>query len=75
MFAVYALAIGSLSPSDCVKLFDQEKDVLFEQYRKSAMQSLIAADLLSTRDVEVLQAFVLFLVGIDPLWVQRLLLH
>jgi hypothetical protein len=67
MFAVYTLAIGSLSPVDCVKLFDQEKDVLFNQYRKSTIQSLIAAELLSTKDVEVLQAFVLFLVSINPL--------
>ena len=66
MFAVYTLAIGSLSPSDCLKLFDQDRDTLFEQYRKSTMQSLTAAELLSTRDIEVLQAFVLFLVGIDP---------
>ena len=67
MFAVYTLAIGSLSQLDCVKLFDQEKDVLFDQYRKSTIQSLIAAELLSTRDVEVLQAFVLFLVSIKSL--------
>jgi hypothetical protein len=66
MFAVYTLAIGSLSPSDCLKLFDQDRNTLFQQYRKSTMQSLIAAELLSTRDIEVLQAFVLFLVGIDP---------
>jgi hypothetical protein len=65
MFAVYTLAIGSLSSLDCLKLFDQERNVLFEQYRKSTMQSLIAAEVLSTRDVEVLQAFVLFLVGIN----------
>jgi len=65
MFAVYTLAIGSLSPADCLKLFDQDRDTLFEQYRKSTMQSLIAAELLSTRDIEVLQAFVLFLVSIN----------
>jgi Fungal specific transcription factor domain len=75
MFAVYSLAIGSLSPSDCLKLFDQEKDILFEQYRKSAMQSLIAAELLSTKDVEVLQAFVLFLVRRDPLATSNTLTH
>ncbi|PMD31717.1 hypothetical protein L207DRAFT_558487 [Hyaloscypha variabilis F] len=65
MFAVYTLAIGSLSPSDCLKLFDQDKNTLFEQYRKSTVQSLIAAELSSTRDIEVLQAFVLFLLS-DP---------
>jgi len=67
MFAVYTLAIGSLSQLDCVKLFDQEKHVLFDQYRKSTIESLIVAELLSTRDVEVLQAFVLFLVSIKSL--------
>ena len=62
MFAVYTLAITSLSPSDCLKLFDQNREILLEQYRKSTMESLITAELLSTRDIEVLQAFVLFLV-------------
>jgi Fungal specific transcription factor domain len=65
MFAVYTLAIGSLSPAECLKLFDQDKNALFAQYRKSTMESLIAAELLSTRDIEVLQAFVLFLVCIS----------
>lgn len=63
MFAVYTLAITSLSSSECQKLFDQDRETLIEQYRRSTIQSLIRAELLSTRDIEVLQAFVLFLVS------------
>jgi hypothetical protein len=62
MFAVYTLAVTSLSPPECQKLFDQDRETLIDQYRRSTIQSLIAAELLSTRDLEVLQAFVLFLV-------------
>jgi hypothetical protein len=65
MFAVYTLAITSLSPLDCMKLFGQDRGALLGQYRKGTIQSLIAAELLSTRDLEVLQAFVLFLVSIQ----------
>jgi hypothetical protein len=63
LFAIYLLAITSLSPSDCQMYFGHDKAPLLKRYRKGAVQSLMAADLFSTRDLEVLQAFVLFLVG------------
>jgi hypothetical protein len=73
MFSVYTLAITSLSPSDCRKLFDQDKEILLEEYRRSTMQSLIAAELLSTRDLEVLQAFVLFLVCLETVMKSKIM--
>jgi Fungal specific transcription factor domain len=62
MFSVYALAITSMRPSDCVQTFGETRSVLLNRYRSGAAQALIAAELHSTRDLEVLQAFVLFLV-------------
>ena len=62
MFGVYALAITSMKPRDCVQVFGETRSVLLNRYRSGAAQALIAAELHSTRDLEVLQAFVLFLV-------------
>ncbi|OCL05728.1 hypothetical protein AOQ84DRAFT_412861 [Glonium stellatum] len=65
MFGVYALAITSIKPSDCIQAFGETRSVLLNRYRSGAAQALIAAKLHSTRDLEVLQAFVLFLL-LDP---------
>lgn len=62
MFGVYALAITSMRPPDCVEAFGETKSNLLNRYRSGAVQALIAAELHSTKDLEVLQAFVLFLV-------------
>jgi hypothetical protein len=62
MFGVYALAITSMKAADCVQAFGETRPVLLNRYRSGAAQALIAAELHLTRDLEVLQAFVLFLV-------------
>ena len=62
MFSVYALATASMKPSDCVHAFGETRSILLNRYRSGAAQALAAAELHSTRDLEVLQAFVLFLV-------------
>ncbi|OBT67796.1 hypothetical protein VE03_02495 [Pseudogymnoascus sp. 23342-1-I1] len=63
MFAIYLLAVASLSPADCQVHFGDDKATLLKRYRNGALQSLMAADLFSTRELEVLQAFVLFLLA------------
>ncbi|EHK51002.1 hypothetical protein TRIATDRAFT_210411 [Trichoderma atroviride IMI 206040] len=65
MFAVYALAVASMKPASCIDLFGEDKQVLVNRYRKGALQALSGTDLLSTRDMEVLQALTLVLM-IDP---------
>lgn len=62
MFSVYALAITSMKTADCVEAFGETRSVLLHRYRSAAAQALIAAELHTTRDLEVLQALVLFLV-------------
>lgn len=62
MFSVYALAITSMKALDCVQSFGETRSVLLNRYRSAAVQALAAAELHTTRDLEVLQAFVLFLV-------------
>lgn len=62
MFAVYALAVASMKPADCMQTFGESRPVLVSRYRTGALRALHSADLLLTRDLEVLQAFALTLV-------------
>ncbi|PTB35366.1 hypothetical protein M441DRAFT_330267 [Trichoderma asperellum CBS 433.97] len=65
MFAVYALAVASMKPASCIHLFGEGKQLLVNRYRVGALRALSITDLLSTRDMEVLQALTLVLM-IDP---------
>lgn len=64
MLVVYALAVASMKPASCIDLFGEDKQVLVNRYRKGALQALSGTDLLSTRDMEVLQALTLVLVSL-----------
>lgn len=66
MFGVYALAVVSMKGSECVETFGETKSVLLNRYRSGAAQALIAAGLHTTRDLEVLQALILFAVCYQP---------
>lgn len=61
LFAIYTLAVTSSSADDCLASFGETRDVLLARYRAATIRALIASDFLTTRDFEVLQAFVLFL--------------
>ncbi|KIX10125.1 uncharacterized protein Z518_01206 [Rhinocladiella mackenziei CBS 650.93] len=65
LFAIYTLAVTSLSSEECHASFGETRDTLLSRYRVATVRALIAADFLITREVEVLQAFVLFLFA-DP---------
>lgn len=65
IFAVYALAVASMSTAECLQSFGQSKSVLLGRYRMGALRALASCDLLSTRNLEVLQALALVLM-IDP---------
>jgi hypothetical protein len=62
MFSVDALAIISMKASDCVQVFSENRSALLNRYRFGVAWALVAAELHTTRDLEVLQALVLFLV-------------
>jgi hypothetical protein len=64
MLAVYALAVASMKPASCVDLLGEDKQVLVNRYRIGALRALSGSDLLSTRDMEVLQALTLSLVSL-----------
>ncbi|KAI1372459.1 hypothetical protein F4677DRAFT_263499 [Hypoxylon crocopeplum] len=65
MFAIYTLAVTPMSSDECQASFSETKDILLVRYRAATVRALLAADFLTTRELEVLQAFVLFLLA-DP---------
>lgn len=65
LFAIYTLAITFTFSVDCQASFGETRGTLLTRYRAATVQALIAAEFLTTKDLEVLQAFVLFLLA-DP---------
>ncbi len=63
MFAIYSLAAISMSNIECESIFGETKNALITRYRNATRYALIAADFITTSDLVVLQAFVLFLVS------------
>ncbi|KAK9797633.1 putative Zn(2)-C6 fungal-type domain-containing protein [Seiridium cardinale] len=65
MFAIYTLAITPMTSDDCKTSFGESRDILLMRYRAATVQALLAAEFLTTKELEVLQALVLFLLA-DP---------
>ncbi|EXJ84092.1 hypothetical protein A1O3_04759 [Capronia epimyces CBS 606.96] len=65
MFSIYTLAVTSISSDQCQASFGDTRDALLTRYRAASLQALVAADFLTTKEFEVLQALVLFLLA-DP---------
>lgn len=62
LFAIYYGATTSLNAADCAQKFGEEKSVLLARYRFAIQQALARANFLTTEEIVVLQAFVVFLI-------------
>lgn len=67
MFAIYLSAVNSLGDEDCKSMMGEPKTTLFPRYISAAQQALINAEFLKSSNLVVLQAFALFLVGLNLL--------
>lgn len=68
VFAICFAAIVSATPAQCLSIFGQDRDSCISNFRLATEQALSRADLISTQDLPVLQAAVLFLLclrGLD----------
>ncbi|RMZ89503.1 hypothetical protein DV736_g3263, partial [Chaetothyriales sp. CBS 134916] len=61
MFAIYLCAVTSLDDTECERTFRETRRLLLARYRQGAKRSLSRSRFLGTGDIQVLQAFVLFL--------------
>lgn len=64
VFAVCFIATLSLSEEDCVDLLHEKRAQLLERFQGAVEDSLLIAELVVTSDRLVLQAFLLYLVGL-----------
>ena len=62
LFAIYYGATTSLNAQDCVQILGEEKSILLARYRFAIEQALARANFLTTEEIIVLQAFVIFLI-------------
>ncbi|KXT05690.1 hypothetical protein AC578_5631 [Pseudocercospora eumusae] len=62
LFTIYYAATTSLSAHDCLIKLGEEKAVLLARYRFAIEQALARANFLTTEELVVLQAFVVFLI-------------
>ena len=62
LFTIYYAAVTSLDPAQCQQKFAEEKPVLLARYRFGIEQALARANFLTTEEIVVLQAFVIFLI-------------
>ncbi|KAK1087762.1 hypothetical protein LTR33_000883 [Friedmanniomyces endolithicus] len=62
LFAIYYGAVTSLTAEDCRAKLNEEKQTLLLRYRFALEQSLARANFLTTEEIVVLQAFVIFLI-------------
>ena len=62
LFAIYYGAATSLSAEDCIVKLGEERSVLLARYKFAIEQALARANFLTTEELVVLQAFVIFLI-------------
>lgn len=64
ILAMYLVSIISLTPEQCSSLLGEERDSIVGRYRFAVEQALSKANFLNTQNLILLQAAVLFLIGI-----------
>ncbi|KAL1392547.1 fungal-specific transcription factor domain-containing protein, partial [Phyllosticta capitalensis] len=62
MFAIYFAAVTTLSSTECLEVLGRDKPTVVGQTRHCLEIALSNADFLNSTDIQVLQAFVLYLV-------------
>lgn len=63
LFSIFAAAVSSLSENDCQAKLVKSKQSLLAKYLACAKQALAAADFMRSTNIEVLQAFTIFLLA------------
>ncbi|PLB41939.1 putative C6 transcription factor [Aspergillus candidus] len=62
--ALVLVSIVSMSPEQCMSILGKERDLLVSRYRFAVEQALSRADFLNTQSLVLLQAAVIFLIGV-----------
>lgn len=63
MFAIYFIAVQSMTDEDVQSTFGEDKPVLLARYHKATQQALTNASFMRSNELMVLQAYLLYLVS------------
>lgn len=61
ILAICFAAVVSMTPQQCLSTLNEDHDICIHDYKVAVTQALVKANLISTQDIHVLQAAVLFL--------------
>ncbi|KAF9883141.1 hypothetical protein FE257_004061 [Aspergillus nanangensis] len=64
LLAMYFVSIISMSPAQCLSILGEERDTAVKRYRFAVEQALSKANILNTQNLILLQAVVIFLIGV-----------
>ncbi|KFY65108.1 hypothetical protein V496_02853 [Pseudogymnoascus sp. VKM F-4515 (FW-2607)] len=64
MFSIYSCSLASMRDEDCMEILGEDRTLAHRRFAGIAKKALTVAGLLTTQDMMVLQAFVLFLLSI-----------
>jgi len=64
MFSIYLMAITTMQDDEVYAMFDEPKRTLLGRYCKATQQALLNAEFMRQPDLTILQAFLLYLVGV-----------
>ena len=64
MFAIYLSAIQSMSADECQTIMGESKGILFRRYHSAVRSALLRANFISSLDILLVQAFMLYLLSI-----------
>lgn len=67
VFAIYFIVTLSLSEEECVDTLHDNRPQLLDRFQRAVEDSLLMAELIVTSDRFVLQAFMLYLVGLSKI--------
>lgn len=66
MFAIYLVSVISMSDADCQRVLGDPKEKLLIKYCHATEEALNRVDFLRSTDLDVFQAFTLYLVSPSP---------
>lgn len=65
MFGIYTCAVASLRKDDCISRLGETREALLSRFHLGARRALIRADFLTSSDLTVYRAFLLYLVRVN----------
>ncbi|KAJ9633442.1 hypothetical protein H2204_006992 [Knufia peltigerae] len=71
MFSVYSAAVYAMEDDECIMKFGEERKVLLSRYRYGTRKALSRAKFMATSDLQVLAAFVIYLLTMREVYDSR----